>query len=132
MASNSINLKIRSIIIRVFSAQGSFSHSHSYCVDDFPCGTCPIVGTVSIDPTDTIFAELRHKFEFSTAGNIYRRNPMFQEVLFIMSRLPNLYEKPKEMKYHYIFGFLRKDDFSSLILIPPSMEKIQYHHQFRN
>ena len=121
MSSNTVNLKIRSITIRVFTAKGSFSNSHSYCVDDFPCGTCPIVGTVTIDPTATIISELRHKFEFSTTGNMYRRNSMFQEVLFIMSRLPNIYEKPKDQKYHYIFGFLKKDDLS-LVLIPPSME----------
>jgi hypothetical protein len=50
-----------------------------------------------------------------------RRHPIFQEVLFIMSRLPNMYDRPKEELNKYQFGFVRKNG-QEVKLLHPSRE----------
>lgn len=46
---------------------------------------------------------------------------MFQEALFIMSRLPNLYDRPKPELTMWQYGYVRKDD-TQVKLIHPDKE----------
>ena len=47
---------------------------------------------------------------------------MFQEALFIMSRLPNLYDRPKPELTMWQYGYVRKDD-AQVKLIHPDKEE---------
>ena len=47
-----------------------------------------------------------------------RHSLMFQEALFIMNRLPNYYNRPKEELCHFRLGFMHKE--SRLVKVIPS------------
>ena len=55
-------------------------------------------------------------------GHMKTRNLMFAECLFLMKRLPNLYNRPKEDLNKYQFGFIRKSSFEDVKLIHPERE----------
>lgn len=107
--------------IRVYGQSMAVTHSHGYLVDDFPTGLSDPVGDVVIDPRKTTFESLRPKIMYNTTGHMNRRSMMFQEALFIMSRLPNLYDRQKSELTMWQFGYVRKDD-AQVKLIHPDKE----------
>lgn len=111
----------RSYPIRVYAQSVEQITSHGYCVDDFPSNVSLVVGELFLDPSNTKFKDLRPMIEYSSKTHMNKRSIMFQEVLFIMSRLPNIYGIPKEERVKYLFGFISKDD-GDLIIIPKYKE----------
>jgi len=97
------------LIIRVYGAGLNKTNSHGYCVDDTPSGISAPVGELIVDVRQLTLTQLRPMIQFDRTGNMLRRHPIFQEVLFIMSRLPNMYNRPKEELNKYQFGFVRKN-----------------------
>jgi hypothetical protein len=108
--------------VRVYGQSMAVTHSHGYLVDDFPTGLSDPVGEIVIDPRRSTFEILRPTVMYNTAGHMNRRSMMFQEALFIMSRLPNLYDRPKPELTMWQFGYVRKED-SQVKLIHPDKEE---------
>jgi hypothetical protein len=115
-----IQLKFR---IYVYGSGVDATKSHSYCLDDFSSGTSPQIGTVVIDIRTWTFKTLRSKLQFECSEDMDRRSLIFQEALHIMSRLPNLYNRPKSDLRQYYFGFVRKDN-NELRIVEPDQEDI--------
>ena len=116
-----VNLKSRALNIRVYSKSVGLSKSHSYCVDDFQTGTSPLVGSIYVDPTSVTFSDLRNMLEYSRERGMNKRSVIFQEVLFIMNRLPNVFEKSADVKFKYALGFIEKGT-GKIEIIPFSAE----------
>ena len=102
-----INLKFR---VYVYGNARDPTLSHSYCLDDFPTATSPQIGSIVIDIRATTFHTLRSKLQFEKSEDMDRRSLIFQEALYLMSRLPNLYDRPKRDLREYYVGFVRKDN----------------------
>ena len=102
-----INLKFR---VYVYGNARDPTLSHSYCLDDFPTATSPQIGSIVIDIRTTTFHTLRSKLQFEKSEDMDRRSLIFQEALYLMSRLPNLYDRPKRDLREYYVGFVRKDN----------------------
>lgn len=83
------------------------SRSHSYCVDDTQNVTVH-VGEVLVDISSITFKELRIKIQYNKSNDMDKRSLLFQEVLFIMDKLPNIYNRDKNELRKYLFGFVRK------------------------
>ena len=84
--------------------------SHSYCLDDFPTATSPQIGSIVIDIRAMTFKQLRLKLQYDKSEDMDRRSILFQEALYLMSRLPNIYDRPKRDLREYYIGFVRKDN----------------------
>ena len=80
--------------IRVYGQNMPVTHSHGFLVDDFPTGLSPPIGDIQVDVRKVNFESLRTTIEYNTGSHMNRRSLIFQEALFIMSRLPNLYDRP--------------------------------------
>ena len=104
--------------IRVYGQSMAVTHSHGYLVDDFPTGLSDPIGDVVIDPRKTTFESLRPLLMYNTTGHMNRRSMMFQEALFIMSRLPNLYDRPKPELTMWQFGYVQKEDVQVKLIHP--------------
>jgi len=109
------------IYIRVFGEGDNFTHSHGYLVDDMPTGISPPIGRLHIDARKHTLQQLRPMIEYKRQGHMDRRSLMFQEALFIMNRLPNIYNRPKEELVKYSFGFVLKEG-TEVKLIHPARE----------
>lgn len=109
------------IYIRVFGEGDNYTHSHGYLVDDMPTGISPPIGRLNIDARTHTLAQLRPMIEYKRQGHMDRRSLLFQEALFIMNRLPNLYNRSKEDLIKYSFGFVQKDG-TEVKLIHPDRE----------
>lgn len=108
--------------IRVYGQSMAVTHSHGYLVDDFPTGLSDPIGDIVIDPRRSTFESLRPLIMYNTTDHMHRRSMMFQEALFIMSRLPNLYDRPKPELTMWQYGYVRKDD-QQVKLIHPDKEE---------
>jgi hypothetical protein len=109
------------IYIRVFGEGDNYTHSHGYLVDDMPTGISPPIGCLNIDARTHTLAQLRPLIEYKRQGHMDRRSLMFQEALFIMNRLPNIYNRSKEDLIKYSFGFVLKEG-TDVKLIHPDRE----------
>jgi hypothetical protein len=96
------------IKIRVWGQGFDESISHGYCVDDTPFGISHPIGDIYIDVRTVTFKQLRPMIQYCRTGHMDKRSMMFQEALFIMSRLPNIYSRPKEELKRFQFGFINK------------------------
>lgn len=95
--------------IRVYGQASQTTLSHGYCVDDTPSGISHVIGEFVLDLRKVTLSELRLMIQYDKSGHMDRRSLMMQEALFIMNRLPNLYNRPKAEITKYMFGFVRKD-----------------------
>lgn len=109
------------IRIRVYGESDNPTHSHGYLVDDVPTGISPPIGQLVLDIRTHTLAQLRPLIEYNRKGHMNRRSLMFQEALFIMQRLPNIYNRPKDDLDKYSFGFVKKDG-TEVKLIHPDRE----------
>lgn len=102
--------------IRVYGRGFDPSVSHSYLVDDVPCGTSSPIGELTVDLTTVTARSLRPIIQFDSPRNMSKRSLMFQEAMFIMSRLPNYYDRPREQLNKFRFGLYKVDgsDFKLL------------------
>jgi hypothetical protein len=107
--------------IRVYGQNMPVTHSHGFLVDDFPTGLSPPIGDIQVDVRKVNFESLRSTIEYNTGGHMNRRSIIFQEALFIMSRLPNLYDRPKGELTKWQYGYVKKNE-TKVKLIHPDRE----------
>ena len=112
------------VIIRVYGAHGDSTYGHSYIVDDISLGVSAPIVEYQLDATSYTFKELRYLLQYNTttAGHMKKRSLVFQEALFIMSRLPNIYNRPRVELNQYHFGFVKKHEFDDVKLVHPDRE----------
>jgi hypothetical protein len=96
------------IKIRVYGHGFDPTYSHGYCVDDTPCGISHPIGELYIDIRTVTIKQLRPIIQYNRTGHMDRRSKMFQEALFIMERLVNKFERPKEDLKKYQFGWINR------------------------
>lgn len=107
--------------VHVYGQNMPVTHSHSFLVDDFTTGLGPSIGEVQIDVRKINFQSLRPLLMYNTSGHMNRRSLIFQEALFVMARLPNLYDRPKEDLTQWQYGYVRKGE-TKVKLIHPEKE----------
>lgn len=107
--------------IRVYGQNMPVTHSHGFLVDDFPTGLSPPIGDIQVDVRKVNFESLRTTIEYNTGSHMNRRSLIFQEALFIMSRLPNLYDRPKGELTKWQYGYVKKNE-TKVKLIHPDRE----------
>jgi len=113
-----LNFKLKVI---VYGREFNPSVSHSFVIDDTNAGPSSPIGELNINIRETTFQQIRSSIEYNRAGNMMKRSLMFQEAIFIMQRLPNHFQKPKELTLKYVFGFYSKSS-KELQLIDPENE----------
>jgi len=89
-----------------------------------PMGVSAPVGEFVIDVRTVTLKELRPMLMYDIRGAMKRRSMLWQEVLFIFGRLPNIYDRPKSEMNKYQFGFVRKSKLEDVKLIHPSRETV--------
>ena len=94
--------------MRVYGIGEQVTLSHGYVVDDSNSDMSPVIGTITIDFSTTTIRELREIIEYDSRDFVKRRSLLFQEALFIMQRLPNVYNKPKHLINAYTLGYAKK------------------------
>lgn len=94
--------------VRVYGIGEQVTLSHGYVVDDAYTGISSVIGTITIDFSSTNVRELRQVIEYDSRDFVKRRSLLFQEALFIMQRLPNIYDKPKHLINNYTLGYAKK------------------------
>lgn len=97
------------LALRVWGRDDARKESHSYLLDDMVTGISSPIGEVMINIRVLSLKELRPIIEWNRSNQMNKRNMIFQEALFIMDRLPNHFNRPREQLRLYRFGFLRKD-----------------------
>jgi hypothetical protein len=115
-----LSFKLR---IRVYGRDENRTESHSYLLDDFPTGITWVVGELNINIRTKTLAQVRPMIEYSKENNIVKRTILFQEVLFIMGKLPNYYNREKPELVQYRFGFVKKDKTGFRLLSVEDEEK---------
>ncbi len=105
------------LTLRVYGQSLNVITSHSYCIDDTPTGTSSPIGTLIVDIRTLTLKQLRPMIQYDRSGHMDKRSILFQEALFIMSRLPNYYNRPPNELNKYMFGFIKKDGRSDFRLI---------------
>ena len=74
--------------LRVYTSRTGASSNHSFCVAADGGGLTATIDTVVFADTTT-FTQLRRDIECVSDRGMFRRTPMFQEVLDVMQRAPN-------------------------------------------
>jgi hypothetical protein len=97
------------VTIRVYGCDDAREESHSYLIDDMATGVSSPIGTLAINIRSINLTQVRPMIEYDRSNQINRRTLMFQEALFIMSRLPNPFHRPLNDMKQYRFGFIKKD-----------------------
>jgi hypothetical protein len=80
------------------------------------------LGELEVDAKAIKLSELRDIIQYQRNGHMNRRSLMFQEALFIMSRLPNYYNKPKGELTKWQFGYVEKGS-ENVKMLPASAEQ---------
>ena len=106
----------------VYGRSFDASNSHSFLVDDVPAGTSTPIGELALDIRKMTLKQLRPIIEYDRSGHMDKRSMMFQEANFLMSRLPNHYNRPKQDLHKYLFGLFERKTFE-LILIEKENEE---------
>lgn len=96
------------IKLRVYGHALDTTVSHGYIVDDTPAGTSAVIGEIFIDIRSVTLAQIRPMIQYNRTGHMDKRSLLFQEALFIMSRLPNIFGRPTQDRSMYQFGFMDK------------------------
>lgn len=99
-----------SVDVKVYSPpQDHHYDSHSYILDDYPVhGLSSILCSLSIDIKNISLKNIRVMLMYDHKNGMMKRNLIFQHVLFIMNRLNNIYNRPKEELTQYRFAFIKK------------------------
>eukprot|EP01040_Poterioochromonas_malhamensis_P009920 gene9920-10777_t len=110
------------VSIRVYGKDDSRKESHSFILDDHFTGISSVIGDVTVNIRTTTFNQLRPILEMNRANEMNKRSMLFQEALFIMDRLPNVYNRPRGDLRKYRFGFLHKQNLTDFRLISEADE----------
>lgn len=108
--------------VRVYGLKFDSSVSHSYLVDDVPTGTSAPIGEFHIDIRKVTCTQIRPMIQYDRSGHMDRRSMMFQEALFLMRRMPNYFDRPKDQWNKYRLGFINKETSELIKLIDEADE----------
>lgn len=111
------------VTIKVYGKEENLNESHSFVIDDMPTGISWPIGEMNINIRTITLKAMRPMIQYNTSGHMDRRSIMFQEAMFIMKRLPNYYNRPKEEITLYRFGFVKKDKTDFRLLDPKDEDK---------
>eukprot|EP01038_Epipyxis_sp_PR26KG_P010353 gene10353-13908_t len=101
--------KIHKIKLRVYGMSHNNFESHSCVVDNLPTGISTPIAELNINIKVMTLHHLRPIIEYDRSMKMNRRSLVFQEALFIMSRLPNYFNRTTFELSQYVFGFINKD-----------------------
>jgi len=110
------------LVIRVYGEGYKTQESHGFILDDLPMGVSDPVVVMPVNIRILTLKQLRPILMYDTRHHMKKRSVVWQEVLYIMGRLPNIYDRPKSEKNLFQFGFCRKDNLQSIQLIHPTYE----------
>jgi hypothetical protein len=110
------------LVIRVYGEGYKTQSSHGYVLDDLPMGVSDPVVTMPVNIRILTLQQLRPILMYDQRNRMKKRSVVWQEVLFIFGRLPNIYDRPKSELNLYQFGFCRKDNVQDIQLVHPSYE----------
>lgn len=117
--------------VRVYGLEQHSRSSHGYLIGDMPSGVSHVVGTLNINIRTVTLKQVRPMLEFDRSGHMDKRSLLFQEAMFIMSRLPDHSQSAgtgtgtgnslQGDKFAYRLGFVKKDK-SALRLVEEAAE----------
>lgn len=110
--------------MKVYGACEQVQLSHGYLVDDCYSGISTIIGTLSIDVDTTSIKQLKEHIEFNNASTVKRRSVMYQEAMFLMQRLPNIYNKSTSELNKYKLGLAKKGSSEVRVLVVASEDEV--------
>ena len=130
MASGKVEIKTKPLDpevkfvlkIRVYGEGHKTHDSHGYLLDDLPMGVSAPVTEMVVNIRDLSLHQLRPTLMYDNRNSMKKRSVVWQEVLFVMDRLPNVYNRPKSDLYKFRFGFVRKSRLQDVTLISPEAE----------
>lgn len=109
--------------IRVYGEGHKTHDSHGYLLDDLPMGVSAPVTEMIVNIRELSLHTLRPMLMYDNRNNMKKRSALWQEVLFIMDRLPNVYNRPKLEMRLFRFGFVRKSRLQDITLVTTEAEK---------
>ena len=110
------------LVIRVYGEGYKTQWSHGYILDDQPMGVSDPVVTMPVNIRILTLQQLRPILMYDMRNNMKKRSVVWQEVLYIFGRLPNIFDRPKSELNLFQFGFCRKDNLQDIQLVHPSYE----------
>jgi len=110
------------LALRVYGEGYKTTESHGYLLDDQPKGVSVPVVTMAVNIRILTLKQLRPMLMYDQRHQMKRRSIVWQEVLYLFSRLPNIYNRPKLELNKYQFGFCRKNNVQDIVLVHPSYE----------
>ncbi len=108
--------------IRVYGEGHRTHDSHGYLLDDMPMGVSAPVTEMVVNIRDLSLNQLRPMLMYDNRNGMKKRSAVWQEVLFVMDRMPNVYNRPKLEMKQFQFGFVRKSRLQDITLITPEAE----------
>ena len=109
--------------IRVYGEGHKTHDSHGYLLDDLPMGVSAPITEMVVNIRELSLHTLRPMLMYDNRNNMKKRSALWQEVLFIMDRLPNVYNRPKLETKKFRFGFVRKSRLQDITLVATEAEK---------
>ena len=130
MASGKIEVKTKPLDpevkfvlkIRVYGEGHRTHDSHGYLLDDMPMGVSAPVTEMVLNIRDMTLNQLRPMLMYDNRNGMKKRSALWQEVLFVMDRMPNVYNRPKLEMKKFQFGFVRKSRLQDITLVAPEAE----------
>ena len=108
--------------IRVYGEGHRTHDSHGYLLDDMPMGVSAPVTEIVVNIRDLTLNQLRPMLMYDNRNGMKKRSAVWQEVLFVMERMPNVYNRPKLEVKKFQFGFVRKSRLQDITLVSPEAE----------
>lgn len=112
------------LTIRLYGLRDNIHESHSYLIDDCFTGVSSPLGDLFVNINTVTLRQLRPMIEYDRSNHMDKRSMMFQEALFLMSRMPNYFGRPKSELKEYQFGFLKKDRSEFKIIAVSDEDKV--------
>lgn len=109
--------------IRVYGEGHKTHDSHGYLLDDLPMGVSAPITEMIVNIRELSLHTLRPMLMYDNRNNMKKRSALWQEVLFTMDRLPNVYNRPKLEMRMFRFGFVRKSRLQDITLVTMEAEK---------
>lgn len=110
------------LAIRVYGEGYKTTESHGYLLDDQPKGVSAPVVTMAVNIRILTLQQLRPMLMYDQRNQMKRRSVVWQEVLYLFGRLPNIFNRPKLELNKYQFGFCRKNNLQDIVLVHPDYE----------
>ena len=85
-------------------------------------GASAPVTEMVVNIRDLSLNQLRPMLMYDNRNGMKKRSAVWQEVLFVMDRMPNVYNRPKLEMKQFQFGFVRKSRLQDITLVTPEAE----------